>query len=138
MKVSRAKTPYKNGRPRFKARNRPGVYLIYVNDFLSYVGYSGYDVYKTMYRHFQKWKDKTQTRVIYLPNNTNVKVRVIYTNTAKQAATLERALRIKYQPPDNPQQLIDVEPTPQEIKSYEEFNKIYTYKGNDPFDSDPF
>ena len=48
----------------FAARKRPGVYLIYKKGVLSYVGYSGTDVYKTMYRHFQsmhalKWKLKT-------------------------------------------------------------------------------
>lgn len=85
-----------------------------------------------MYRHFQSWADSRQTRIIY-PRHPEVKIRVIYTNTPKQAATLERALRIKYQPTDNPQQLIDVEPTPQELKIYDKFEKIYTYNGADPF-----
>lgn len=132
MKVSRAKPAYKNNRPTFKTRKRAGVYLIYVNGTLRYVGYSSYDVYKTMYRHFQSWQDSRQTRIIY-PRHPEVKIRVIYTNTPKQAATLERALRIKYQPTDNPQQLIDVEPTRKEERTYDEFNKIYTYNGTDPF-----
>ena len=132
MKVSRAKPAYKDNRPNFKTRRRPGVYMIYVNGVLRYVGFSTYDVYKTMYRHFQAWKDSTQVRITY-PRSPEVKLRVIYTNTAKQAATLERALRIKYQPTDNPQQLIDVEPTRQEEKIYDKFETIYTYNGADPF-----
>jgi endonuclease YncB( thermonuclease family) len=132
MKVSRAKPAYKNNRPSFKTRRRPGVYMIYVNGVLRYVGFSTYDVYKTMYRHFQSWQDSTQVRIIY-PRHPEVKIRVIYTNTPKQAATLERALRIKYQPTDNPQQLIDVKPTRQEEKIYDKFETIYTYDGADPF-----
>lgn len=62
-----------------------------------------------------------------------MKIRVIYTNTAKQAAVLERALRIKYRPTDNPQQLIDVDTTNQEQQAYENFEQIYTYTGADPF-----
>lgn len=132
MKVSRAKPAYKNSRPTFKTRRRPGVYMIYVNGTLRYVGFSRYDVYRTMYRHFQSWQDSRQIRIIY-PRHPEVKIRVIYTNTPKQAATLERALRIKYQPTDNPQQLLNVEPTRQEERIYDEFNKIYTYDGTDPF-----
>lgn len=132
MKVSRAKPAYKDGRPTFKTRRRPGVYLIYVNGVLRYVGYSTYDVYKTMYRHFQSWRDSTQTRIIY-PRSPDVKIRVVYTNTAKQAAVLERALRIRYQPTDNPQQLINIDTTPAEDDSIEKFEQIRTYTGADPF-----
>lgn len=132
MKVSRAKPAYKDGRPTFKTRRRPGVYLIYVNGVLRYVGYSTYDVYKTMYRHFQSWRDSTQTRITY-PRSPDVKIRVVYTNTAKQAAVLERALRIRYQPTDNPQQLINIDTTPAEDESIEKFEQIRTYTGADPF-----
>lgn len=132
MKVSRAKPAYKDGRPTFKTRRRPGVYLIYVNGILRYVGYSTYDVYKTMYRHFQSWRDSTQTRITY-PRSPEVKIRVVYTNTAKQAAVLERALRIRYQPTDNPQQLINIDTTPAEDDSIEKFEQIRTYTGADPF-----
>lgn len=132
MKVSRAKPAYKDGRPNFKTRRRPGVYLIYVNGVLRYVGYSTYDVYKTMYRHFQSWRDSTQTRITY-PRSPDVKIRVVYTNTAKQAAVLERALRIRYQPTDNPQQLINIDTTPAEDDSIEKFEQIRTYTGADPF-----
>lgn len=133
MRISRAKTPYTNNRPTFKTRKRPGVYLIYVNGVLSYVGYSTYDVYKTMYRHFQSWADKTQQRVVYLPNDARVKVRVVYTKNAKQAADLERALIIKYEPTDNPQKLLNYQTTPEENKAHETFESIPTYSGPDPF-----
>jgi len=62
-----------------------------------------------------------------------VKIRVVYTNTAKQAAVLERALRIRYQPTDNPQQLINIDTTPAEDESFEKFEQIRTYTGADPF-----
>jgi hypothetical protein len=62
-----------------------------------------------------------------------VKIRVVYTNTAKQAAVLERALRIRYQPTDNPQQLINIDTTPAEDDSIEKFEQIRTYTGADPF-----
>jgi succinyl-CoA synthetase beta subunit len=55
-----------------------------------------------MYRHFQRWNDPKQVRVTYSPDNTNIKVRVIYT-TAIRAKKLEKALILKYQPKDNPE-----------------------------------
>jgi hypothetical protein len=94
--------PYRdNGRTVFSARNRSGVYMIYWDDVLHYVGMSGTDVYKAMYRHFQKWNDNTQVRVVYRVTS-KITVRVIYTNTAKQAERLERAMIVKYNPVDNP------------------------------------
>lgn len=55
-----------------------------------------------MYRHFQRWNDPTQVRVIYNPNDPGIKVRVIYT-TAARSKKLEKALILKYQPKDNPE-----------------------------------
>ena len=101
MIKSRKHPAYKNGKPYFTAK-RPGVYLIYQNNELVYVGHSSYDLYKTMYRHFQRWNDPKQARVTYSPENTNIKVRVIYT-TAIRAKKLEKALILKYQPKDNPE-----------------------------------
>ncbi len=55
-----------------------------------------------MYRHFQRWNDPTQVRVIYNPNDPGIKVRVIYT-TAARSKKLEKALILKYAPKDNPE-----------------------------------
>jgi len=101
MIKSKLNPPYKNGKPFYTAK-QPGVYLIYKNSQLVYVGFSSYNVYKTMYRHFQRWNDPTQVRVIYNPNEPGIKVRVIYT-TAARSKKLEKALILKYQPKDNPE-----------------------------------
>ncbi len=99
--IQRRVKPYQsNGKTTFSLQGKPGVYLIYLKEKVVYVGYSGTNLYKTMYRHFQSWKDKTQTRVVY-SDLTNITVRVVYTNTAGTASRLEKALIKKYNPVDN-------------------------------------
>lgn len=99
--VQRRVKPYQsNGRTTFSIQGKPGVYLIYQKDEIVYIGYSGTNLYKTMYRHFQKWTDKTQHRVVY-PDHTGITVRVVYTNNGYRASRLERALILKYTPKDN-------------------------------------
>ena len=127
-----------NGRPRFKERGRPGCYIITKNGKTLYVGHSKRDIYKTLYRHFQSWNDRTQVRVTYNPNDTAIKVRIIYTNTPAQAATLERALIIKREPRDNPQKLLNYTTTEREETIYEQFTHlptetIKTFEGETPF-----
>ena len=144
IKKTRLHPPYKNGKPFFKKRNKPGVYLIYnYQGELLYVGYSGYDLYKTMYRHFQNWNDKKQIRVTYNPDN--VQVRVIYTNSPKQANDLETALIIKKMPKDNPMKLwLNNTTDAKEDKIYKEFEEAPTMKSEeyraavnyDPYDID--
>ena len=77
-----------------------------------------------MYRHFQKWNDKSQIRIEY--NNTNnLKIDIILTSTKLQASRLEKALIIKYKPKDNPEQYwlnFDTDDKEQEIY------KEYLYK----------
>jgi len=98
----RRSKPYKdNGKTNFNIQGRPGVYMIYKNDELRYIGYSGTNLYKTLYRHFQSWKDKTQTRVTY-KDLKGITVRIVYTTNGSQASNLERALIVKYAPIDNP------------------------------------
>ena len=107
--------PYdKNGNTTFNKRYKIGVYMIYENDKLQYVGYSGRmtekqragltkpDLYKALYRHFQDWRDKYQQRITFNPNTA--KVRVIYCNNRTTADKLEKALIIKLKPPKNPLQ----------------------------------
>jgi hypothetical protein len=55
--------PYdENGKTNFPSRKRTGVYLIKENGIIVYVGYSGKDLYKTMYRHFEQWTGKQEYR----------------------------------------------------------------------------
>ncbi len=96
--------PYNSkGKTTFNVRNSPGVYMIYKNSDLRYVGFSAKDVYKALYRHFQSWEDKRQVRVTY-ERLAGIKVRVIYCNNSINADRLEKALIIKYKPSDNPNQ----------------------------------
>lgn len=136
----RAATPYIDGRPRYKERGRPGVYVITDRGRPVYVGFSRRDVYKTLYRHFQSWPDRSQIRVTYNRNNPEIKARIIYTNTPAQAANLERALIIKYEPRDNPQKLLNYTTTPAEERIYETYSHtpdtpaiIYTDNEPAPF-----
>ncbi|MDD3739136.1 MAG: hypothetical protein PHP31_07580 [Lentimicrobiaceae bacterium] len=107
MKLKKYKyyKPYnKSGKTTFKdTQNKKGVYLIKENNKVVYIGHSTYNLYKTMYRHFQKWSHKQQQVISYNDrmNSKNYTVRIVLTNTAKQAQALERALIIKYRPRDN-------------------------------------
>jgi hypothetical protein len=128
----------KNGTKKttFPLRNFAGVYLIYENTVLKYIGYSGTDLYKTMYRHFQTWKDNKQVRVVY--NWKNTKVRIVYCKTAKQADTLEKASILKYKPIDNTIQYDLYETDEQEKKVYRQYidtetKPIIKYEGETPF-----
>jgi len=115
MKVSRTKArpPYDaKGNTNFPKRGVPGVYLIYKNSKLRYIGFSATNVYRTMYRHFQTWNDNTQVRVTY-KQLTGILVRVIYCSPTN-AAKIERALIVKYRPQDNPEKLNNYILTPGE------------------------
>lgn len=134
MKKSRAKSAYKTGKPRYKKRRSPGVYIIYREGSPAYIGYSASDVYKSLYRHFQRWNDPKQIRVTYSPIDPQITVRVIYTRTAQQAANLEYALIIKYQPTDNPRQYLPIDYNNQAISTIlQHYEDIKTYSGDDPF-----
>ena len=113
--------PYKpDGSTAFPAKGRAGCYLIYdTKKRLQYIGHSGTDVYKTMYRHFQRWNDSSQFRATYSKNSF---VRVVYTRTEKQAQELETALIIKYKPNDNTNKLNRTRTQPEAImlESFEE------------------
>lgn len=99
--VNKALPPYNNkGKTTFNIRNKPGVYLIYKNSELLYVGFSASDVYKALYRHLQEWNDPKQQRVTY-KQIKGIKVRVVYTRTGAKARSLEEALILKHKPPHN-------------------------------------
>ena len=86
------------GKTNFTIQNKPGVYMIYENQTLVYIGYSKRNVYKSLYRHFYPYREKTNQDRKYWKDLTNIKVRVIYTNTPGRAENLEIALIQKYKP----------------------------------------
>ena len=63
MKVYKWVHPYnENDKPAIKSSwEKSGIYIIKQNGKIVYVGQSGYNLYKTMYRHFQSW-DSRQKR----------------------------------------------------------------------------
>lgn len=103
-KKTRFVKPYANGKPAIAAltpsRQQSGIYLIKSNRTgkILYIGYSEKSLYKTLYRHFQSWNDRTQQRFTYSPDA--VKVRLIFT-TPHRAAILEKYLITKLRPRDN-------------------------------------
>jgi hypothetical protein len=84
------------------ATNRAGVYIIKEDGVITYVGYSAKNLYRTLYRHFQRWNHPYQQVTTYQSrmNAHSYTVRVIYT-TPLQAERLEAYLVNKYQPRDN-------------------------------------
>lgn len=128
---------YNNGvkHTTFNIRNVAGVYKIYKNNELVYVGYSGNNLYRTMYRHFQEWGSSRQYRAIY---SENVLIEVIYTKTAAQAKDLETALIIKFKPKDNANLYINFETDAKEDKALEiyldeETQPVAEFKEDIPF-----
>lgn len=101
----------------FGLRNKAGVYMIYKDGILMYVGMSSNNLYRTMYHHFHQWHSK-QVRVTYNPDE--VKVRVIYC-TPLQADRLEKALIIKYKPIGNPNKYEQYTCDFQEEKVYRQY-----------------
>ena len=103
MQKSKFRKPYKeDGKANFpEIKNKSGVYIIKYQGKIVYVGHSQYDLYKTMYRHFQSWNHKYQKVISYPVNQRKYfSVRVILC-TGAQALRLEKALVIRYKPKDN-------------------------------------
>lgn len=115
--------PYNSkGLPTFKKRNVKGVYIIRKNKDILYIGYSGTDLYKAMYRHFQKWNDYSQVRVLY-SNLKDLKVDIIICSTKIESSRLEKALIIKYKPKENPDQYwLNFDTDNKEEEIYKEYN----------------
>lgn len=98
-------------RPALRAETweKTGVYLVYRPTkqtrngkrvlVLRYIGFSGYNLYKTIYRHFQRWDDPNQVRITYPKRSTFL--RVIFTTPAR-AIKLEEELQRRLNPKDNP------------------------------------
>jgi len=85
------------------AKEQSGVYFIQSKRTgkVVYIGYSEKKLYRTIFRHFQKWVDiqrEIKTRFTY--SKTGYKIRVILTTPAR-AALLEKYLIVKHNPRDN-------------------------------------
>ena len=82
--------------------NKSGVYFILEDGIITYIGKSGTNLYKTMYRHFEQWHHGQQQVISYYHKMKRKRytVRVILC-TAPQATRLERAAIKKHQPRDN-------------------------------------
>lgn len=84
---------------------RPGIYLIRDGNVLVYVGVSGSDVIKAMYRHFYSWEPDrwfyTQRRVTYPTDSETHTTAIISTETQSQAWELEKTLIRMLGPRDN-------------------------------------
>jgi len=123
MIKSRLISPYDaNGSSNLNfATHRSGVYLIYKNGKLRYVGYSGINLYKTCTRLFQRWTKKYGVVTTYYGQDMSAfKVRVILCSSAR-AEKLEKALIIKYKPKDNPDKLKGYDLNRYEVNAYNEF-----------------
>lgn len=131
MKKYRRQKPYDvRGKTNFRyTAGKSGVYIIYKNDKPVYVGMSGYNIYKTMYRHFQEWGTSNQTRTTY-QYLKGITCRVILC-TPKQAEHLEKMLILKYKPKDNPMKYARYSPTKYDKKVYDEWL-------GEPIESSPF
>jgi hypothetical protein len=104
MKKFKFLPPYrKEGKTTFPAtRNRAGVYLIKEGERLVYIGMSGGNLYRTLYRHFEAWSHPSQEVTTYQSRMKKHRytVRVVLC-TPGQAVRLERALIVKHRPRDN-------------------------------------
>lgn len=105
MSKSKFMPPYTpDGHTTFRNTDKKsGVYLIKESGKVVYIGYSGSNLYRTLYRHFQEWNHKYQNVVTY-SNRDKYTVRVILT-TPQQADRLETYLIKKYLPRDNQEKI---------------------------------
>lgn len=93
--------PYKGNKTAFRyAYKKSGVYLIKKNNRVVYVGFSRSNLYKTMARHFQRWRHPYQDVVTYSANDPGIKVRILFCSPS-QALRLEKYLIQKLKPADN-------------------------------------
>jgi uncharacterized short protein YbdD (DUF466 family) len=101
---------------------RSGVYRIFENGKLVYVGFSGTNLYRTMYRHFQEWNHPGQPVVTYAGKRKKYTVQVTLCPPAK-AAKLERAIIIRNRPKDNPNKYPGQKLTDKELETYNDWEK---------------
>lgn len=98
MKGTNYFKPYNDKKTTLKELSVSGVYFIKKGAKLVYIGYSETQLKKTIYRHLQSWKDRTQKRATYDRNEVTIKV--IFCTPAK-AKLLELYFIEKLRPEDN-------------------------------------
>jgi len=105
-------------------KDRKGVYLIMNSKTgkVEYVGNSASDLYKTMYRHFQSWKDKQQYRATFSKNG--YLTRVILIEKPEHIYELEKYYIHKYKPKANEQKYLSYELDFVDLKTIESNNWI--------------
>jgi len=107
-----------------------GVYFIKDENKIIYVGMSRNNLYRTIYRHFEKWKDSQQDRKVY--SKYDYKIRIIKT-TVLQAPRLEKYLIGKFKPRDN-NKYYEPEPYPQKyLDEMDYFTGKELYNEETPF-----
>ena len=124
--------PGKNGKSNLAwLTGKSGVYLIKEGNEIVYVGSSSTNLYKTILRHFQRWKDRQQPDRLTYKNELwlDHKVRVILCSATK-AYELEKKFISHYRPRDNKFQYeLEMEETPRaELKKeIQEINTAPTW-----------
>ena len=98
MIKSKWNIPYKKNGETFYGNSimkKSGVYVIKKNNKVVYVGESHTNnLYRTLYRHFQRWNDKVPQKRVTFKNDRSsgkIKIRVIIT-TKSQAVRLQKYL----------------------------------------------
>lgn len=114
-------------------QGRTGCYIIYENGKKVYVGYSGYNLYKTLIRHFNTWNHKYQKVVTYVPSATNKYHVTIILATPKQAQSLEYQLIQRFLPRDNTQKYPELWPDKYDNNIAETFNQAVKELKDAPF-----
>jgi excinuclease UvrABC nuclease subunit len=107
---------------------KSGCYIVKKNNEIVYIGRSGSNLYKTIIRHFQDWKDNTQIRVTY-PQSLNYTIRVVLC-TPVQSLILEKALILKHKPKDN---TLKYEAFSEIVSKAYDAKVLETYNNIDPF-----
>ncbi len=109
MRKSRFFDSHTNGKPTLnhaKYANKCGVYFIKskATGVIVYVGSSATQLYKTIYRHFQEWNDRSRgkgfDRTTYGKNSYQISV--LLTANADQALRIEKYFIGKLKPAGNP------------------------------------
>lgn len=136
MKKTRFTEPYraklKTNFPQTKGKS--GVYLIQEDGKIVYIGYSSTNIYRTMYRHFEKWTHDLQDVVTYVAkmNRKRYTVRLVLCSPAK-ASKLEIALVKKYKPRDNRKMYQETGSKSKDTKAIQEYEDCQIYTGPLPF-----
>lgn len=96
---------------------------------IEYVGYSHSSLYKTIYRHFQSWKDK-QHRATFNRKNYHIKVLICRSSKIED---LEKYYIQKYKPVKNGNMYSDADVNVKNAPQIDRQTAILTQSRNAPF-----